>query len=167
VFAFGNNRRIGVSTTQLTKQLADFFGVSDGKGVLVTSVGDDSPAAKAGIKAGDVITALDGEKIESAGELARAINKKKDGDITLTVIRNKSQRSITVTPKTSENPVIQPGSAPQAGRRVIIPRIELGSIPEINISVPRIELPVIPQININIPRVPKVRVRKLPTPQPI
>ena len=134
--------------------------------MIVTSVGDDSPAAKAGIKAGDVITALDGEKIESAGDLARAINKKKDGDITLTVIRNKGQRSITVTPK-AETPLIQPGSAPQAGRRVIIPRIELGSIPEINISIPRIELPVIPQINVNIPRVPKVRVRKLPAPQPI
>src|SRR5215813_3625090 len=38
VYSFGNNRRIGVSTTTLTKQLADFFGVADGKGVLVTSV---------------------------------------------------------------------------------------------------------------------------------
>ena len=38
VWAFGNNRRIGVSTTTLTKQLADYFGKVDGKGVLVTSV---------------------------------------------------------------------------------------------------------------------------------
>src|SRR6185503_10009409 len=48
-FAFGNNRRIGISTQTLTKQLADFFGVQEG-GVLVSSVTDDSPAAKAGLR---------------------------------------------------------------------------------------------------------------------
>src|SRR5713226_6284714 len=58
-FAFGGNRRIGVSTQSLTKQLADYFGVKDG-GLLITSVNDNSPAAKAGLKAGDVITAVDG-----------------------------------------------------------------------------------------------------------
>src|SRR2546425_12716826 len=40
VFALGNNRRIGVTTESLTKQLADYFGVTDGKGVLVTSVSE-------------------------------------------------------------------------------------------------------------------------------
>src|SRR2546428_3593043 len=46
VFSLGANRRIGVSTQALTKQLADYFGVKDG-GVLITSVSDNSPAAKA------------------------------------------------------------------------------------------------------------------------
>lgn len=168
VFAFGNNRRIGISTTQLTKQLAEYFGIADGTGVLVTSVGDDSPAAKAGIKAGDVITAVDGEKLDSAGDLSRAINKKKDGDVTLTIIRNKSQRTITVTPKTDSVPQGQPGTAPQVGHRVMIPRIELPSIPEINVVVPRIDLPAIPEINVVLPRInPKVHIKKLPSPQPI
>src|ERR1044072_9364776 len=45
-FAFNNTRRIGVSTMELTKQLADYFGLTSGKGVLVTSVIDDGPAAK-------------------------------------------------------------------------------------------------------------------------
>ena len=81
VFSFGNNRRIGLTTQPLTKQLADYFGVTDGKGVLVTSVAEDGPAAKAGVKAGDVITAIDGEKIEGAGDLSRGINKQKDGDV--------------------------------------------------------------------------------------
>ena len=94
VFALGNNRRIGVATTQLTKQLADYFGVTDGKGVLVTSVSEGSPAAKAGIKAGDVITVVDGEKIEGSGDLSRAINKQKDGDLTVTIMRDKSPRTI-------------------------------------------------------------------------
>jgi membrane-associated protease RseP (regulator of RpoE activity) len=168
IFSFGNNRRIGATTMQLTKQLADYFGVADGKGVLVTSVTDDSPAAKAGLKAGDVITSVDGEKVEGAGDLSRAINKKKDGDVTLTVIRNRSQQTITVTPKAAFPPG-RPGAIPQAGRRIVIPRVELGSIPEMNIVIPQIDLPIIPQINVQLPgkmKAPKVRVIRDPE-QPI
>jgi serine protease Do len=159
VFAFGNSRRIGVSTTQLSNQLADYFGVADGKGVLVTSVADDSPAAKAGLRAGDVITAIDGEKVEGAGDLARAINKKKDGDVSLTIVRNKNQKTINVTPK--EDPMPTPGAAPQGRRVIAIPRVELGSIAPINIQIPRIDLPIMPEINIVVPRTiraPRVRV---------
>src|SRR5436190_15298402 len=76
-----SNRRIGVSTMELTKQLADFFGIGAGKGVLVTSVSADSPAAKAGVRAGDVITAIDGEKVEQSGDISRAINRKKECDV--------------------------------------------------------------------------------------
>ena len=109
VFALGNSRRIGVSTVELTKQLAEYFGITDGRGVLVTSVSADSPAAKAGIKAGDVITAIDGDKVETTGDISRAINNKKDGDVTLTIIRNKSQQTIRVTPKEGEFPFGTPG----------------------------------------------------------
>ncbi len=169
MLAFSNNRRIGVSTTSLTKQLADYFGVADGKGVLVTSVVEDGAAAKAGVRAGDVIVALDGEKVEDAGDLARAINRKKEGDVTLTIIRNKSQRTITVTPKQISAPVVQPGAAPQVSGRIIIPRIALPSIPEMTITVPRIELPVIPEINVQFPaRAPRARIRRVPaSSQPI
>ncbi len=169
VFAFGNHRRIGVSTTQLTKQLAEYFGVADGQGVLVTAVADDSPAAKAGVKAGDVITAIDGEKIDGSGDLARGINKKKDGEVTLTVIRNKNQRTINVTPK--EIPASQPGTAPQMGvRTIVVPRVELGSIPEINVRVPRIDLPSTPDVRVVVPgkiRGPRVRVIRDGAQQPI
>lgn len=166
VFSFGGGRRIGVSTVQLTKQLADYFGIADGKGVLVTSVGDDSPAAKAGIKAGDVITAVDGEKVEGSGDVSRAINKKKDGDVTLTVVRNKNQRSITVTPNAA--PAGQPGMIQRNGRRVIVPRVELGSIPEMNIVIPQINLPVIPEINVDLKgKVVKPKVIRMQTTQPI
>ncbi len=168
VFSFGNNRRIGATTMQLTKQLADYFGIADGKGVLVTSVADDSPAAKAGLKAGDVITSVDGEKVEAAGDLSRAINKKKDGEVTLTIIRDKNQRSITVTPKES-TPSFKPGNSPRSARRIIVPRVELGSIPEMNIIIPQIDLPVIPEIRVQLPvkvKAPKVRVIRDPE-QPI
>src|SRR6185369_7161308 len=87
-FFLSNSRRIGVSTMSLTKQLADYFGIAEGKGALVTSVSEDGPAAKAGVKAGDVITAVDGEAVDSPGDISRVINRKKEGDVTLTIIRN-------------------------------------------------------------------------------
>ncbi|MFN2499748.1 MAG: PDZ domain-containing protein [Pyrinomonadaceae bacterium] len=166
VFSFGNNRRIGVSTMALTKQLAEYFGVAEGQGVLVTSVADDSPAAKAGMKAGDIITAVDGEKVEESGDVSRGINKKKDGDVTLTVIRKGNQRTVTVTPNVVR-PAVAPAGVPSA-RTIVIPRIELGVTPEINISMPSIQLPTIPEIRMQLPgKFPKVRVVKAGTQQPI
>jgi serine protease Do len=143
----GNSRRIGVSTMELNKQLADYFGIADGRGVLVTSVSADGPAAKAGVKAGDVITAVDGEAVDSPGDIARVINRKKEGDVTLTIMRNKSQQTIRVTPRQSS---LSRTINDQVGRQIVIPRIEF---PEINISMPRVEIPAIPPINIELPRV--------------
>lgn len=164
-YAFGNYRRIGVSTTTLTKQLAEYFGVTDG--VLVTSVTEDGPAAKAGIKAGDVITSVDGEKVDSAGDLSRALNKNKEGDVTLTVVRDKSQRSIRVTPKEGTSTLIRPGTVSKGGRRVIVPRIEIPAIPEIDISIPAIELPNIPEINVHVEPAPKGKAKVVRVAGPI
>ena len=135
-FMFGNSRRIGISTVELTKQLAAYFGVADGKGVLVTSVSDDGPAAKAGLKAGDVITAVDGEAVDSPGDIGRIINRKKDGDVSLTVIRNKSQQTFRVTPNEGGGFRGVMGGA-QVGRQIVIPRIQ---IPEVNISLPAVRI---------------------------
>lgn len=150
-FSFGSNRRIGVSTQPLTKQLADYFGAKDG-GLLITSVNDDSPAAKAGLKAGDVIATVDGEKVSSSGDVSRAINKKQDGDITLTIIRDRSTRTITLTPeKNPQAPLVRP--RPTTMRRVVIPSIQVPAIPEMNIQIPSIVIPATPQINVTVPRV--------------
>ena len=146
-----NGRRIGVSTTELSKQLADFFGVAGGKGVLVTSVTEGGPAAKAGIKAGDVITAVDGEPVDSPGDVSRVINRKKDGDVSLTIVRNKSQQTINVTPR--QGGFTGSPDGPQIGRRIVIPRIEV-PIPDINISVPA--------VNIKLPRVRVIRSERGP-----
>ena len=167
MFALGNRRRIGITTTELTKQLAEFFGIADGRGVLVTSVNENGPAAKAGVKAGDVITAVDGEKVESTGDISRVVNQKKEGDVTLTVVRNKSQQTLRVTPQRSESQMGTIRARPVVGRQIMIPRIEFPVIPEMNISVPRIELPAVPPINIQLPRVtPRVRIVRTAT-QPI
>jgi serine protease Do len=146
VFSWGAHRRIGVSTEPLSKQLAEYFGVSEG--ILITSVVENSPAAKAGLKAGDVITAVDGEKVDSPGDVTRAINKKEDGSITLTVVRDRSSRSVTVTPEKS------PQSSGDV-RTIVVPRIE---IPAITVTTPRIVVPSTPNINVVTPRVIRRRV---------
>jgi membrane-associated protease RseP (regulator of RpoE activity) len=103
-FTLGAGRRIGVTTTQLTDQLADYFGVSREGGVLITSVAENSPAAKAGLKAGDIVTEVDGERIKGAGDLARLVSRKDEGDVTLTVTRERSRRTMRVTPEKSPAP---------------------------------------------------------------
>ncbi|HET6976609.1 MAG TPA: PDZ domain-containing protein [Pyrinomonadaceae bacterium] len=162
-FFLNNSRRIGVSTMSLTKQLADYFGIADGKGALVTSVSEDSPAAKAGVKAGDVITAVDGEAVDSPGDISRVVNRKKEGEVTLTIIRNKSQQTIRVTPREGGGFSGTLGN-PQVGRRIVIPRIEIPTIPDIdiNVAMPNVVIPSIPTINVQMPRIrvtPRVRVR--------
>ena len=147
----GSGRRLGVSTMQLNKQLAEYFGVA--KGVLVTAVSEDGPSAKAGVKAGDVITAIDGEEVDSPGDLARIANAKKDGDVTLTIIRNKSQQTIRVTPRQGGFSTA-PGR-PQMGRRIVIPRIEI-PMPEISVEMPSIHVSSSPAIDV---RMPPMRIR--------
>ena len=146
---------------ELTKQLADYFGVTSGRGVLVTAVSDNGPAAQAGIKAGDVITAVDGEEVDSPGDVSRVIGRKKEGDVTLTVIRNRSQQTFRVTPRqgasirTTRDEMAQT-IKDQIRRQIVIPRIEF---PSVVIPMPRIEIPM-PTVNIEMPRVlvtPRIR----------
>ncbi len=156
VFALGN-RRIGVSTQTLSKQLAEYFGVSEG--VLITSVSENSPAAKAGLKAGDVITAIDGEKVDSPGDLTRAMSKKETGDVTLTVVRDRNSRTITVTPEKNPNGgVFKTGKL--GSRTIVIPSVTVPDVPEINIRIPRIVVPATPAIDVTVPRrAPGARIR--------
>ncbi|MEQ1764195.1 MAG: PDZ domain-containing protein [Pyrinomonadaceae bacterium] len=100
-FAFGNRRQIGVSLTPLTKQLSDHYGVTNG--ALVNNVREDSPAAKAGLKAGDIITEVDGKAIKGELDVSRAIGAKKEGEVTITYVRGGGQRqTVRVTPEKGE-----------------------------------------------------------------
>lgn len=102
VFAFGN-RQIGVSVTPLTKQLADYFGVSEGRGLLIETVRENSAAAKAGLRAGDVIVEVDGKEVKGTIDLIRTLNERKEGAVNLTIIRNRSRQNVTVEPTKSES----------------------------------------------------------------
>jgi membrane-associated protease RseP (regulator of RpoE activity) len=162
-FLLANSRRIGVSTMQLNKQLAEYFGIAGGKGALVTAVTEDGPAAKAGLKAGDVITAIDGEPVDSPGDISRVVNRKKEGEVTLTVIRNKSQQMFRVTPR--EGGFSGTLDGPEIGRRIVIPRIEIPTIPDIDITLPSIRTQRlrVPAIDVRMPRIritPRVRLSR-------
>ncbi len=100
VFRGGANRQIGVGVTALSEQLGEFFGVSGGNGLLVSDVRENSPAAKAGLKAGDIIVEIEGKPIKETSELLRGLSEKKEGDVTLTVVRNKNRQTFRVTPET-------------------------------------------------------------------
>ncbi|MBK9214565.1 MAG: PDZ domain-containing protein [Chloracidobacterium sp.] len=101
VWRAGEGRMIGIGITPLTKQLAEHFKVDDG--VMINSVRDGSPAAKAGLKAGDIIVDLDGNAVKSELDLIRGINEKKDGDVQVTVVRDGRRQTISVTPEKSKD----------------------------------------------------------------
>jgi len=77
-FAFMLDGRptLGITGEELTTQLAEYFGVKQGKGVLVSEVVVGSPAAQAGLKAGDVIVAVDGKDVATVTELRKALEFK-------------------------------------------------------------------------------------------
>jgi serine protease Do len=124
-FFFGANRQIGASVSSLTKQLGEYFGVADGKGLLVNNVRENSPAAKAGLKAGDIIVEADGKEVKNNADLVRAINDKKDGDITLTIIRDRNRQTVQVTPeklKGEFTPLFEGNMPATTNLRVITPQ---------------------------------------------
>jgi serine protease Do len=89
--------RLGIDAEDLSGQLGSFFGAPEGEGILVRSVGTDSAAEKAGVKAGDVITSFNGERIRTAGELREKLSDIEAGKtIQLGVLRNKSSVTLSV-----------------------------------------------------------------------
>jgi serine protease Do len=93
----GMRPRLGIDAEDLSGQLGAFFGAPDGEGVLVREVNPGSPAEKAGVKAGDVITKIDDERIRSIGDLhAKLAAKRDDKTVKLGVLRNRSEINLTV-----------------------------------------------------------------------
>jgi C-terminal processing protease CtpA/Prc len=93
----GTRPRLGIDAEDLSGQFGTYFGAPDGEGVLVREVNSGSPAEKAGVKSGDVITALNGERIRSLGDLREKLAaKREDNTVKLGVLRNKSEMTLTV-----------------------------------------------------------------------
>jgi S1-C subfamily serine protease len=93
----GSRPRLGVEVESLSDQLAQFFGVAEGEGVLVRSVQKGGAAEKAGIKAGDVITKIEGEKISETRDVRQAMYKNRDKkSVAITAVRNRAETTFTV-----------------------------------------------------------------------
>ena len=90
--------RIGVSIGTVTRDLAESLGLPKPEGAAVSTVESDSPAAKAGIEVGDVITKIDGRPVEGSADLSRSIRSMKPGaKVNLTVWRAGKSREMAVT----------------------------------------------------------------------
>ncbi len=90
--------RIGVQIDQVTKDVAESIGLGKPAGALVRSVEAGSPADKAGVEAGDIITKFDGKAIERATDLPRLVGNTKPGTrSTLTVFRRGGSKDLAVT----------------------------------------------------------------------
>lgn len=148
-YSFGGGRRIGITTTPLTRQLSDYFGVAGGSGLLITSVVEGSPAARAGLKAGDVITAVDGEKIESSNDLSRALNRKAEGDVSISIVRDRNSRTINVTPEKREPTSI---NIPSDLIKITPVQIEI-AMPKIEIALPQFKIKPVTIPPVKIPRI--------------
>ena len=89
---------LGVQIQDLSEQLSDYFKVKDGNGVLVSEVVEDSPADKAGLKAGDIITKVDDANIENAGDLTATIRDyEPDTKVSVSVVRNGKEKKLEAT----------------------------------------------------------------------
>jgi len=104
VFWAGNSAHLGVQVQDLNRDLAPYFKVEEKSGVLVLSVSKDTPAEKAGLKAGDVITRLGDEKITDADDLISALRDYEDGDkAKIEYVRQGKSANVEVEFENTEN----------------------------------------------------------------
>jgi serine protease Do len=106
---------LGVSIQPLTPELAKSFGAKDTKGILVSDVVPDSPAAKAGLKPGDIVLEFEDKKVEAPGDLQRGVGlTSPGGDVRLKIWRDQGEKSVTV--KVGEAPEEREARGPNSGR---------------------------------------------------
>lgn len=107
---------LGVRVQSMTEELREYFKAPRGRGVLVSRVEEDTPAAKAGLRAGDVIIAVNGKGIAERGDIAEALADKEPGDtVPVKIVRDGSEKTLTVeiaersTPKAHHGALVLPG----------------------------------------------------------
>ena len=90
--------RLGVQIGPVAKDVAESIGLGSTQGALVSAVEPDSPAAKAGVEAGDVITKFDGKAIDKVSDLPRMVGNTKPGTKSvLTVLRRGKYKELPIT----------------------------------------------------------------------
>ena len=144
---------LGAQLQSMTPQLAEYFGLSKRTGALVVFVFADSPAAKAGLKAGDVILSMGGETVENPMDLRRILTSKSEGAIELKVLRDKQEQTLTVHVEKGTNSwLLEPEDSDEvvAMTRPIVIDVPTIDVTPAVISLPRIKLT---PMTIEMPRV--------------
>ena len=109
--------RMGVSISDVTPENAKFFDMKKAEGALITQVQPNSPAASAGLKTGDVITAINGKSVSDASELQMAVGLMSPGDkANLTIARNGSTEDKTITLASLDDKATQSASNGEHGK---------------------------------------------------
>ncbi len=120
---FNDGPRLGISADDLTPQLAEHLGVTQGKGVLVLEVTPGSAAEKAGLKAGDCITKVGTDPVESVSDLHRALGRSSDSkekrEVVLTIVRDRRDQTLTVQLETSHHMMMMAMPRRIAGNELI------------------------------------------------
>jgi len=112
---------LGVSLLDLTPELRAHFGVPESTGVMVSRVEVDSPAAKAGLRAGDILTGIDGNDLGSGFDVSRAVRQKKDGELlALEIYRDGKVQKLTATVTEKERQMVDLHGLP--GGRALSPK---------------------------------------------
>jgi len=97
--------RLGLAVIHISSELRAFFGAPGDRGVLVDSVRPDNPAAKAGIRVGDIVLDVDGAAIHDASEILEALADRKKGErASIVVLRAGKRMTFTVTLDTDPGP---------------------------------------------------------------
>jgi serine protease Do len=91
------NLYVGADVNPVQKQLADYFGVRSGTGLLVENVDFQSPAARAGLKAGDVVVKVESAQMASRNDWLKAIRSHRGQMVQVTVMRNKQEQVLTMS----------------------------------------------------------------------
>jgi serine protease Do len=98
-----SGRRLGVSVDELNDQLAEYFGAKGG--LLVTSVTDGSAASRAGLKAGDVITSINGRSVRSRDDLIRELRDANNDEMAIGIVRDKKESTVTAKVEGARRPL--------------------------------------------------------------
>lgn len=121
---FHARQTLGITGEELTPQLAGYFGVKQGKGVLVSGVKTGSAAEKAGLKAGDVIVEVDGKQVGSVSELRELLPRhlEEKRKLSLGVVRDRKEQAVAVE--------LEPQSRGTLRRteKIEIPEVDLAEI---------------------------------------
>jgi membrane-associated protease RseP (regulator of RpoE activity) len=98
IFRYRSGRpMLGVSVEGLNPQLAAFLGVQGEQGVFIKQVYEETPAERAGIRAGDVIVEIEGRRIGDVGDLMEELSRNAGRTASMLIVRDKSERTIEVT----------------------------------------------------------------------